>query len=561
MSRARAAAPATSGAALTGSAPTGPATADRTVRAQRIDWRFVLPDAGAGRVVWLGADDDEAAAALREAGWQIDGPAAPNALEADLVVVAAATAADLATGVAMVRPGGVILALTSGPRQRLARDGRRTRALAPGHVAARLRTAGFTSIRTQLHVPSATRRSAIVPIDDPGALRLFLVHHGGVIARRAVTGLAEVARRSGWLARLAPAASVVARRPGAEAAPGSGSVGGDAVSRHLAGIGPAAGASHPAPLLLTPSFRASRHVVALVPSQDGRRPEIVAKIARIADSGRVTDREAAVLRAVAAAPPLVRDSAPRCLAVGRPWGLATLVESGVVGAPLDPAAVRRDPDGAIALVVPWLAALATDRAVARPIAERLDRLVDGPLRAYERAAPPDDAERRRIERTLTLVERLRGSALPVVIEHGDVSHPNLLVGGDGRLLAVDWELGDPDGLPGHDLTGFLGYIAIARAAAGRPADQARTVRALHLGDAPWAEAAARTYAQAVHVAADLLPALTVLSWARRVVGLADRLHDGIPTSIDAGTGAWIRAHRFSAAWAAAIERLDAVRPR
>lgn len=524
--------------------------ADRAVRARVIDWRFVLPDAAPGRVAWIGPDDAAAAAALREAGWQLLGPGEPMALQADVVVVAAATAADLATGIGLVRPGGAIVAFSGGPRPRLGRLGRRTRMLAPAGVAAGLRAAGFGSIRQHLHVPSQTRRSAIVPLDGTAALRLFLVRHGGPTASRGLTALAELARRTGWLARLAPSVSVVAVRPDATIPPG------DAVSRHLASVLPSDDRPPSAPLLLTPSFRASRHVVAMVPTPDGRRAAVVAKIARIADSGQVTDREAAVLDAAATASDIVRDSAPRRLAVGRPWGLPTLVETGVVGTPLDPATVRRDPDRAIGLVLPWLDALATDRSIARPMGERLERLVDGPLQAYALAAPPDDQEHRRIARTREVVDGLREVALPVVIEHGDVSHPNLLAGPDGGLLAVDWELGDPDGLPGHDLFGFLGYIAVARAGATKPADQADTLRALLLGDPPWADAAALTYARALGIDPDLLPALAVVSWARRVVGLAERLHDGIPATLDATTATWIREHRFTAAWTAAVERLD-----
>ncbi len=137
-----------------------------------------------------------------------------------------------------------------------------------------------------------------------------------------------------------------------------------------------------------------------------------------------------------------------------------------------------------------------------------------------------------------------------------MSHPNLLVGDEGQLAAVDWELGEPVGLPAHDLAAFLGYLAVARARAERPADQRAALRALLLGDTGWADAAATRYATAIGLDPGLLPALGVVAWARRVVGLVERLYDGPATSLDDETLDWIRGHRWTTAWDAALERHD-----
>jgi hypothetical protein len=312
----------------------------------------------------------------------------------------------------------------------------------------------------------------------------------------------------------------------------------------------------PAPLLLTPSFRASRHVVALLPAADGQRVATVVKVSRVADSGVVTEREATVLRALEGTDPMVRDTAPVCLGIDRPWGLPTLIESGLDGVPLDPAAVGRDPDGALDLVLPWLGALVPASDDTPLAAERLERLLLGPLAAFAAASGASPDEARRMERTRVIAESLRDVRLPVAIEHGDVSHPNLLVGPDGRLGAVDWELGEPHGLPAHDLFGFLGYVAIARARADGADAHGRTLRSALLGDDGWTWPAAERYARSIDVDPAQLPALAVLSWARRTVGLIERLFDGPPTSLSPQLQAWIREHRFTAAWAAAVERHD-----
>jgi hypothetical protein len=527
---------------------------DRVVRARRIDWRFVLADPTPGRVASFGPADEAAMAALAEAGWQIETATDPASSPVDLAVVTVATHEHLASAIRAVRPGGSAYVRIDPPHRRLGRR-RRGRPLAARSVERLLAGVGMTGIRVDAHVPHEGRRSAIVPLGDGAALRLFLIRHGGLVASRPVRALAEGLRRSGWLARLAPAVSVAGRRPVGLAADERRDDR-DAISIHLDAALPGAHADRPAPLLLTPSFRASRHVVALVPTADGQRVETVVKVARVADSGLVTEREAAVLRALEGTGPMVRDTAPVCLGVQRPWGLPTLIESGLDGVPLDPATVRRDPDGALGLVLPWLGALVPSTDDPPPAAERLERLLLGPLDAYAAASGASPEEARRVDRTRAIAGSLRDVRLPLAIEHGDVSHPNLLVLPDGRLAAVDWELGEPHGLPAHDLFGFLGYLAIARARADAADAQGRALRSALLGDDDWTWPAAERYARSIDLDPAQLPALAVLSWARRTVGLIERLFDGPPTSLSPALQAWIREHRVTAAWAAAVERHD-----
>lgn len=541
----------------------------RLQRARRLDWRFVLPDPTPGRVGYLGPPDPELLAALREAGWQVTvipsepGPGldplsrdrtVPDAARPglDLVVVARPSGRSLTLGARHVRTGGSLYVACDGP---FGGSWRRPRPLDPRGVSRRLERLGFTDIRNHLIVPRRSRQSAIVPLEDDGALRLLLRRHRGVVGLRPVEIVAQALRRTSWLARIAPSSGVVARRDDDSADRG------DAVSNLIGrSIADAAGEPHgprdrPAPLLITPTFRASRHVVALVPTPDGSRPDLVAKISRQADSGAVTRREAQVLVAVASGPDVIRSSAPRLITQGTPWGLPTLVETGLNGEPLDPSAVRRDRDRAMALVIPWLAGLvqhAASLGTTPGAADRLQRLLDEPMVAFGLAMPPDDAWRQRIDATRAILEPLRSVPLPDVIEHGDVSHPNLLVAPDGAVAAVDWELGEPHGLPAHDLCGFLGYVAAASARATAPERQAAAITAAMREREGWMDRAAGDYASRIDLDPSLLPALTVASWARRVVGLVERLHDGRPRAVSRETATWLCGHRFVAAWDAAL---------
>ncbi len=537
----------------------------RLQRARRLDWRFLLPDPSPATIALVGAVDAETRAALDDAGWETlgaapspEGTASPAAL-AEVLVAERPTAAELAGAVGRVRPGGWILVQCAGPA--VARP-RRPR-LAPAQVASRLAAAGFVDVRTQLHVPRSTSRDAIVPLDDPAALRLLLRRRGGLAGGAPALALAGWSRGRRWLARLAPATSVLARRPTVAASPGAGLLGGpsnepalDAVRGHLAGLraaddGLPIPVASPPPLLLTPRFRASRHVVALVPDPDGQGVELVVKIARLRDRGEVAAREAGALERLAERRGAVRSSAaPRLLARGAPWGLPTIVETAVDGQPLDPAAIRRDPDGATDAVVAWLSELAGSDAPPTHASERLARLLDGPLAAFERAIDPQPDERRLVEATLAAAATLRSALLPVVLEHGDASHPNLFRLADGSVGAVDWELGEPDGLPLHDLTTFLAYAAAARAGARTPVAQGAAIATALADPDGWAAAAARDLAARIGLDAGWIRPLMLVSLARASVGLIERLHDGAATRVAPETLEWLRGHRYVAAWRA-----------
>jgi len=521
----------------------------RLQRARSIDWRFALPDPTPGNVALVGVIDPDVAAAFEDAGWH------HVSSGADLAVVDGPSPVHLSVAALAVRPGGWLYVACRGPA-----SGRlRRRRLSPRVIAARLAAMGFGEVRMQLHVPGFRGRSAIVPLEEPAALALLLRRRGGLAGTRPMLAFAGWLTRRGWLARLAPGVSVLAQRdlgPGATTAAAR-----DAISSHLDVLRTAdQGLPIPAPLstplLLTPSFRASRHVVGLVPDTNGRWVELVAKVARLPDSGDVTRREAAGLELVAGRRGAARGgAAPRLVAIGTPWGLPTIVETAVDGQPLNPAAVRREPEAVVDAVVAWLADLAEGAVTAqpgRPAADRLSRLLDAPLLAFEAAMPLTPEERDLLARTRELVEPLRSVTMPAVIEHGDASHPNLLRRPDGGVAAVDWELAEPDGLPAHDLITFLAYVATARATARTPDAQATAIATALTDPDGWAQAAAVDYAERTGLDAGCLGPLTAVALARLTIGLLERLHDGPVVAVAPATADWLRTHRYFAAWRAVV---------
>jgi hypothetical protein len=153
------------------------------------------------------------------------------------------------------------------------------------------------------------------------------------------------------------------------------------------------------------------------------------------------------------------------------------------------------------------------------------------------------------------------------VEHGDLSHPNLLRldgGPEPRIGAVDWELGEPAGLPLVDFLFFLGYVAVALAerrdahGAVPPDEQARLIETAFSRPAAWAAAAAARQADAEGIDRTLLGPLLVVTWTRALARLVGRLEGrpegtlGTPDSAlpeaRLAIGARLRAHRYHRIW-------------
>ena len=270
----------------------------------------------------------------------------------------------------------------------------------------------------------------------------------------------------------------------------------------------------PTCVMLTPRFRLSRHIVVLVLARGDA--VLVAKLPRAARDGGALAREARVLvsvqRALAGHD---AGTAPALVCFDDQTAYPLLLETALSGVPMSPPLVRRDRDALVACVVTWLGRLAA-RTRTTPAGGDAwyDRLVCSPLHALASRAGAE--VRTMIDRTLERAEPLRFASLPLVLEHGDLGHPNLLRQADGRLGVLDWECGRSAGLPAHDLFFFLAYAALAGRRRGGDGERLADLRAAFFGPRPWAWAAGERYAAQIGIDAALLRPLLAVSCARAV---------------------------------------------
>lgn len=274
-------------------------------------------------------------------------------------------------------------------------------------------------------------------------------------------------------------------------------------------------------VLLTPKFVTSRHVVALIFAAGARAPSLVVKVPRQPGDNHSVRHEADVLRQLKAGGLGSVMGVPQVVAVLDVGEHTVLVETALTGAPLDPRLVALDLSGAICAGTDFVGALPCTQA--GPINHGwYERTISLPLQALTRLVPTEVETRALVERTHGLLAPLRTVQLPAVVEHGDLSHPNLFLKPNGRLQVVDWERSRTDGVPGHDLVFYLQYLSESNERAFSREDQI-TAFEKAFGSGGWALAPLLDHLKLRGVDEGLLPLLVIATWARSAATLAYRL--------------------------------------
>ncbi|MBE4718279.1 aminoglycoside phosphotransferase family protein [Pseudarthrobacter sp. AB1] len=271
-------------------------------------------------------------------------------------------------------------------------------------------------------------------------------------------------------------------------------------------------------VLLTPRFITSRHVVALIFAAGAREPSLVVKVPRQPGENDSVRHEAKVLRQLGAGP---ATGVPHVVTVCDVGAHTVLVETAVTGAPLDPRLVVADLSGAVSAGTDFVDALPCTQAAAQNDGW-YDRTIGEPLQALCRLVADEPETKELVKRTHELLAPLHDVPLPAIVEHGDLSHPNLFLRDNGTLQVVDWERARTDGVPGHDLVFYLQYLSESTEHAfHRGAQIAAFEKAFGAGG--WALVPLAAHLRRRGVDAGVLPMLVIATWARSAATLAYRL--------------------------------------
>ncbi len=313
--------------------------------------------------------------------------------------------------------------------------------------------------------------------------------------------------------------------------------------------------------MLTPRFRASSHVLFLVSIKGHPNPNFVVKIPRLAGNSQSLEKETSSLRAIQASRPQGFASIPRVLAFEPFLGRKMLIETALVGKVMNPAIVREDSEGCCQVILNWLVELhIATRHSPLEDPDWFNRLIERPFQAFMGLFPSTPEENKLLERTWDLVSPLQKADLPIVIEHGDLSSPNILLLQTGEPGVVDWELADLHGLPACDLFFFLTYVAFARANANTNSQHLIAYQQAFFGKNAWARPIITTYTQQLNIDPVWLIPLFILCWLRYMTGLLIRIDYARPSPerIDPQTAEWLRQNRYYALWRYALDHLGEI---
>lgn len=307
-------------------------------------------------------------------------------------------------------------------------------------------------------------------------------------------------------------------------------------------------------LMLTPRFKASRHVIFLLMPEDQSEPTLVAKLPRLQQASDSLDHEAKSLRAIQTLHGGQLDSIPQVVAYESYSGYPILVETALNGILMDNAYIRRHFAACCNAVVDWLVTLQPqDRAALD--ANGFGRLVRAPLTYFTQFFPLNDEERELLTATEELIAPLAKMVLPQVIEHGDLSHPNLMMNAQGRLGVVDWELATTEGLPTCDLFFFLTYAAFALDRARRNDEYITAFHKAFFEPEGWARPYVTSYLRSLGMSDSAIKPLFVLCWIRYLIQLLQRL-EAPEQTITQATADWLRTNRYYALWRHTVTHAD-----
>jgi hypothetical protein len=274
----------------------------------------------------------------------------------------------------------------------------------------------------------------------------------------------------------------------------------------------------------------SQKVVFLVEGAEGT-PEIVVKLTQESRFNRRLQAEANSLRHWAPRSETVSFATPRVLFEGLYHNRLVLGQIALSGRPFR-AVAEPDPAGRIVgagyRAVIDLSTNSVQPTAAGESATALSSLIDD----FGKAFRPPDSTAAAIRAT---ADRLGAFELPAVFMHGDLGVWNLLVDPDGRIGILDWENGDPRGMPLWDLFVYsrtLGvFLVDAQGARYSPAVFARQVlndSALRRSMFKWI----REYRRYVEIPARAVDDLFIMCLVQQAVREAASLKDP----------AWLASH-------------------
>ncbi|MEK7730207.1 MAG: phosphotransferase [candidate division KSB1 bacterium] len=183
------------------------------------------------------------------------------------------------------------------------------------------------------------------------------------------------------------------------------------------------------------------------------KPEIVIKMTRASEFNARLENEYRVLALLEQQRHVARETFPQPLFFGRHAGLVVVGQKAVHGEPFRSRTLGTVHCPVAKQALAWITQLATSSAKKDAAAQARDGLE----MLLQRFAANYPFAQREAEFLSNQIKTLAGSAqtFPLVFQHGDPGTWNMLVSPEGKLIVIDWEAGEPHGVPLWDMFYFM----------------------------------------------------------------------------------------------------------
>ena len=306
-------------------------------------------------------------------------------------------------------------------------------------------------------------------------------------------------------------------------------------------------------LMLTPRFEASRHVIFLVMASGRPQPILVAKTPRVPQFSDHLAHEAHMLQAIQNLRPGGFQSIPQVITYENYLGHPILLETALNGQLMSPDLVRSNPARMMQIAMDWLQDVQSNPT--EPHDNRwYAELVESPLTMLRNDFPLTAIEADLLQRCEEYLAVLKDLSLPYVLQHGDLSHPNLVLTGHDSIGVLDWELATIRGLVASYFFFFLSYIAFSVSHANDSGEYVSAFDEAFFGNKSWMQPHVQAYMTTCNLQSDSFPALFLLCWLRYLVQFIGRLHVCKTEPISMETANIVRNNRYYAIWKYTVER-------
>jgi len=199
----------------------------------------------------------------------------------------------------------------------------------------------------------------------------------------------------------------------------------------------------------------SNKVIFYLSEGSKEKPAIVVKMTRVGEFNFRLANEAAVLTRLRQKDLVEAGSYPELLFFNTYRGQAVLAQKVISGEPFRRRTHLTADCPFAQRAISWILQLGkasanTSAATSHQVAAGLDKLIT----RFETVYQSSEDESRFLRLQIDQIRSCRW-AFPLVFQHGDAGTWNLLVRPDGRVAFIDWENGDPNGMPLWDLFYFL----------------------------------------------------------------------------------------------------------